>query len=368
MARFPAFTLSPPSMISALGSLAWGGRFVYDDVHWNVGLSQFHGGEAGGPLVMFDFNPPAPLKPRALILSSFDNFKLALTSPVMNISTAAGFDEQFGCGVSSRMSSLPRNFSVSFSLYGSLDGINEVVHNWGRLMQTAYNTSRVANDVVVQKLGYWTDNGAIYDNGFWQQEPFRIPQNVLQDVKHALDQQKIPIQYIQLDPWWYDSSTAYRCMSWSPRDSFFPAGLAFLRAQLGIPFVLYASFFDPNNYYTQMNFSFIESVKISWMAASIAQPDPTIAFDFYDVLFSQAASYGPAAFEIDFMDHAFLAFPNMTASLTNSAEWITAIGSAALKHNLPTQLCMPLASDLLVALTLPAVTNARCSDDNFPGI
>lgn len=42
------------------------------------------------------------------------------------------------------------------------------------------------------------------------------------------------------------------------------------------------------------------------------------------------------------------------------------MNDAALSNNMSVQYCMGLAHEMLMALKLPAVTNARASEDNFP--
>eukprot|EP01116_Phalansterium_solitarium_P006816 TRINITY_DN1920_c0_g2_i1.p1 TRINITY_DN1920_c0_g2~~TRINITY_DN1920_c0_g2_i1.p1 ORF type:complete len:350 (-),score=57.87 TRINITY_DN1920_c0_g2_i1:545-1594(-) len=125
--RFPSFTTGAPSLLNELGMLCWQGRFAYDDVKWGVGLSQFEGGEEAGPLVLFDAAPATGLRPRALVYSSFDNFKTAITSPPV----ADGASTSIGSGISGRVASLPVQFTVSFALFASLQGINDAVHEWG---------------------------------------------------------------------------------------------------------------------------------------------------------------------------------------------------------------------------------------------
>ena len=45
---------------------------------------------------------------------------------------------------------------------------------------------------------------------------------------------------------------------------------------------------------------------------------------------------------------------------------VAGMNDAALGHNMSVQYCMGLAHEMLMALKLPAVTNARASEDNFP--
>ena len=55
-----------------------------------------------------------------------------------------------------------------------------------------------------------------------------------------------------------------------------------------------------------------------------------------------------------------------TTALNLSEQWIQGINDADAKLNQSVQFCMSLPSYLLSSLSLPAVTNVRASEDNFP--
>jgi hypothetical protein len=67
------------------------------------------------------------------------------------------------------------------------------------------------------------------------------------------------------------------------------------------------------------------------------------------------------------MDFNYLLFNDLITSLDKPYMWAKGMADAALAHNLPIQYCMGLSNWMMQALSLPAVTNARASEDNFPG-
>ena len=73
-------------------------------------------------------------------------------------------------------------------------GPTRAMRAWGAFMRQKYNTTRnTAGDVVTNKLGLWTDNGAVGSDG--DTAPLLAAQ------AHGLLQSGVPIRYIQLDPW-----------------------------------------------------------------------------------------------------------------------------------------------------------------------
>lgn len=67
------------------------------------------------------------------------------------------------------------------------------------------------------------------------------------------------------------------------------------------------------------------------------------------------------------MDFNYLLFNDFITSLDKPYKWAKGMADAALANNLPIQYCMGLSNWMLQALEFPAVTNARASEDNFPG-
>ena len=68
-------------------------------------------------------------------------------------------------------------------------------------------------------------------------------------------------------------------------------------------------------------------------------------------------------FEWDFIGSTTASFPPLFADVDAAATWFGGLGGAALERGLEVQLCLPFPADLLMALDLPAVTNARASGD-----
>ena len=73
------------------------------------------------------------------------------------------------------------------------------------------------------------------------------------------------------------------------------------------------------------------------------------------------------AYENDFMDFNYLVFNQFLTNLTAFETWLGGMTRAAHKWGLPVQLCMSLPNEVLLSLKHSAITNARASEDNYPG-
>ena len=98
-------------------------------------------------------------------------------------------------------------------------GQTAAVEAWGDAMRRWHGTDRreaLAADVAVNKLGYWTDNGAYYNFNKWagnlapgrewspRRQPSRSPDVLLSSTIRTLRSQGVRPAYMQLDDWYYD--------------------------------------------------------------------------------------------------------------------------------------------------------------------
>jgi hypothetical protein len=76
---------------------------------------------------------------------------------------------------------------------------NEGVREWGQIMQKAYNRTNQyrLNDLSINNLGYYTDNGAYY---YYHTE---IGQNYEETMLDAFKKIPLSFHYLQIDFCWY---------------------------------------------------------------------------------------------------------------------------------------------------------------------
>ena len=80
-------------------------------------------------------------------------------------------------------------------------GIRSTMHQWGSLMLKYYGTERM-KDRTLKYLGYFTDNGAYYDAGYWPASKGTKDANaVFKNLSNYYATHSVPIKYIQLDDW-----------------------------------------------------------------------------------------------------------------------------------------------------------------------
>eukprot|EP00051_Salpingoeca_urceolata_P023417 m.397174 g.397174 ORF g.397174 m.397174 type:complete len:909 (+) comp20104_c10_seq16:1837-4563(+) len=254
-------------------------------------------------------------------------------------------------GPHSYIQQIPKGFSLSF-LIQPAQGITAAMDGWGSVLRTLHNTSRqTETDLVTNYLGYWTDNGGYYYGG---NNPTT---SILADVFKDLSSKKVPVRYLQLDPYWFDHA-------WFPKPKLFPKGLDDLRHQVGVPLLLYSYFWDIHT-----AAAYNDTYKFWYGYENNGRPlvvvAPSDSYRFYNDIIKQYSSV-IGGFEVDFLDFNYLLTPGFLSSTSNFDVWAAGMAHAASANNVSVQYCMDLPAIVLNSLTLPAVTNARASEDNFP--
>lgn len=112
-------------------------------------------------------------------------------------------------GVYSEVTALPKNF-VHRTLLLSGAGVTATVRKYGLLQQRlsgADKTAALKADLVINTLGYWTDNGAYYYGDAYHHNLTAMAkghgtmEKASVAVKDALDAANVPIKYWQWDDW-----------------------------------------------------------------------------------------------------------------------------------------------------------------------
>jgi hypothetical protein len=250
-------------------------------------------------------------------------------------------------------------------------GITAAVDNWGVALRRAAKLQRTPlprDDPVVSMLGYWTDNGAVYDS--------RDPLNTssMAALFASLRGAHIPISYLQLDPYWYGHGQD----RWQADPSLYARGLVGLSNAINhTKLLIYHCFWDsdtamhyPNVISRGQPIEFSPSFTFRNNArnTTIFQINPQDAESFFEYIFGQfmhkAVMMGA---EVDFLDWTQLTVPAVFSTLDGGHRFLAGLATAAHKFGISHQLCMSLPSQIMDSLLLPAVTNARASPDNVPG-
>lgn len=391
--QFPSFDIR--GNLTSLGWTTWRGTSSpASGVGISIGQAPYSSTPAN-PVALYD------QLHQTIVVSPLTNFKVA--------ASYAGNDNSWKMGVSSMIPSVPSNFShITVLLAG--DGVTATLEKWGReIIQGYYGTDRkesIHNDISMNYLGYWTDNGAYYNMNKWignknlpydPLSPLSSPETLLLEEITSLQSHGIPVRYMQLDDWYYKGYVtlgAVGCVrDWTARTDWFPHGLKWLSEKLNnFPFFFYVPWFCSDTIYsnetngTSGQFAFVHSKfvnggvpgggpngsigsKCPWplqgskvCSVANAQPAPSNSFEFYSMLFRLGKSMGMSNFEQDFVGSNGNSYGWPTC-LSCAEEWLTGMARAAESEKVPMQYCLASASDLMLSTKFPYVTNSRASGD-----
>ena len=212
-------------------------RESFQDQEWSP--YQFNGTPAhDSPLLTFDGSG------NGFLVSPADNFSVAnLTKSGTTLSM----------GITSGVGTLPAGFTHSTLLtLGS--GVNNTYGTWGSALMALGGKHSIANDsnATLNKLGYWTDNGAAY---YYKYNTSQGYPGTLTSVAQDFAGKGIPLGYLQLDSWWYPKGSSNSWQgngtnrggeyTYRAAPALFPNGLASFQHQLGLPLVTHGRWVDP---------------------------------------------------------------------------------------------------------------------------
>jgi hypothetical protein len=268
------------------------------------------------------------------------------------------------CGWQGDLDAVPRGFASELAVWAG-PAPRRVLEAWGELLRRRHRTpkrSRYA-DVGLAKLSYWTDNGAAY---WYRTEPGCDVLTSLERALASLRASGIPAHSLQLDSWFYPHQVAREfndegaadvpptgLLTWEPRADVLPDGIAALRRRLGDPpLTLHARHFSSRSPYFERY--------AGWTDGDRAHPaDP----ELYERLLEQAATWGAATFEQDWLVESFLGVRGLRERAGRARGWQEGMDRAAARHGLTLQFCMASPADFMQTLTLGRVTSIRTSGD-----
>ena len=105
---------------------------------------------------------------------------------------------------------------------------------------------------------------------------------------------RIPIQYINYDSWWYIKGNDLGVKSWTAQEDIFPSGMESLYTKTGLPVVAHNRYWATDTVYSRENggqFTFVTEKETN---RSLPQ-DP----DFWKYLFSSSLDWGLEVYEQD---------------------------------------------------------------------
>lgn len=333
---------------------------------WNSS-TQLPGGLAGtGPFVVFAdpasagageaLDPAATLASPTFVVSPFAN--------VMSINLHSAGPGQWAFGLMGNATDVPSGLALRVALTLG-EGVNGAVAAWGDAVR-AWNGKPNAQaarhrDVTLQYLGYTTDNGAYY---YYNTVAGGDYLDTVKAVKQYADRVGLPYKWVLLDSWWYEHGAADGTHNWTDADaSIFPGGMAAAFEATGWFVMAHNRWWDPDNVYARTNGGQYEFSIDNTRGGAVP-----LEQQFWDDLLANTAKWGLRVYEQDWLFNEFAEKVSGLQQDPNLARrWLLQMGRGAAKHGLSIQYCMPYARHLLQSLEVPAVTQARASDDALPG-
>nr|XP_022327168.1 uncharacterized protein LOC111126669 isoform X3 [Crassostrea virginica] len=351
-AGFPSFQVQNTS--KTLGYLNLGGKMVGDYEKqlgvYDSNTPKMTDGMKSGPLVVFDSDA------NTILVAPFDNF---MSVSMWHDGAPGG---TINWGVMGGVDYIPKDYSVKIVAIAAT-GIKKAFDDYGRFLQLLYETEErrqhsQSQDVSLNYLGYWTDNGAYY---YYHTESNatgfnKTYQDTLIDVQKYSEAVNIPYGYLQIDSWWYYKGFQDSVKTWEARPDIFPNGIRYLYKKTGLPLVAHNRYWGHDTTYAEQNngnFTFV-------VEPFLSLPDDT---NFWPTLFRNSKKWGLTVYEQDWLDIQTLGLVGLQTDLYLGERWMRQMAEAAEELNLTIQLCMSLPRHALMSVSLPAVTQARVSQD-----
>ncbi len=289
--------------------------------------------------------------------TNHDAFIISAATNYMVSSMLKKSDGSISCGINSDISQLPSGFAHRVIL-AVTNGINQIYPLWGNTLMAMAGKTPPANDACVElnKIGYWTDNGAAYHYSL--PSPASNIGPTLISVINEYASKGIQLGYMQLDSWWYEKGSCQCWLDnwgadgtslWIPDPALFANGLAAFRQQLGLPLFLHNRWIDVTNspYVTASNFQMSASVCI----------DPV----FWTNIMAYTKSVGGCTYEQDWL--GFRGTPTM--NLNDGPAYLNNMAAAAAANGINLQYCMNQGRDYLQASLYTNVMTTRDCPDVF---
>ncbi|XP_076448120.1 uncharacterized protein LOC143284887 [Babylonia areolata] len=357
IAGFPAFNLSHTvtTPTGPLGYLAYGGIHCADTAK-TFGIfgpgTKLKGGLEGGPLVLFDGGGDV------VVVSSASHFMAA--SHWLQPRVKGHSAGQLVYGIMGGVDHVPAGTSVQFVLSYSSQGVNTAMEKWGSHLQYVYGRrdDYVRNDMTINYLGYYTDNGAYY---YYETERHKNYQATILDVVSNANKLHVPYRYLEYDSWWYYKGVDNGVKTWEAMPDIFPKGMSYVYQQTGLRAVGHNRYWSNDTTYATQNggrYNFILE------HTGKAVPDDQ---KFWIDLLTNASHWGLYTYEQDWLDVEFEGVHALHSDLTLGAKWLRQMAQGAVVNNMTIQYCMSPARDILQTLENSVVTQARVSHDYQPG-
>ena len=299
---------------------------------------------------IYSFNTLYNDSPWLFFDTDFNSFVVSPATNYMIAYDVQNGDGSISCGIDPAIGQLPANFTQRTILVAQ-PGINQTFATWGAALTSLSGKRLPANDAAVElnKLGYWTDNGATY---YYNYDGSKGYAGTLLAMRDEYASKGVPIAYLQLDSWWYPKGAAATWNTWGgiylyePDATLFPNGLAAFQQQLGLPLITHARWIDPASPY-QTNYMMSGGVCI----------DPA----YWTNRMAFLKNAGVVTYEQDWLSLMGVPLQN----LNDPPAYMNNMQAAAASNSLNLQYCMPWARHYLQGSLYNNLLTIRTSNDRL---
>ncbi len=301
------------------------------------------------------FSDFASDSPWVFFNTNFDCFILSAATNYMVAGNVMNADSSISCGIQSGIPQLPAGFTHRTVLTVQ-HGINQAYDTWGQMLTGLSGKVRPANDSTVElnKLGYWTDNGAAYYYNFNATYGYA---GTMFAVRDDFASKNLPLGYLQLDSWWYPKGAANTWQGdatnnrggldqYVAESTLFPNGLTAFQQQLGLPLITHCRWVDGASPYRSQYA----------MSANVV-----VDFSYWSNRMDYLNSGGVVTFEHDWLD--INALPSL--NLNDPPAFMNDMANSAAARGVNLQYCMALPRHFLQGSLYSNLVTMRVSNDRF---
>jgi autotransporter-associated beta strand protein len=287
--------------------------------------------------------------------TNFDCFILSPATNYMIAATTQNGDGSISCGINSSIGQLPTGFTQR-TILAIQTGINQTFNTWGNALTGLSGKVRPANDSAVElnRLGYWTDNGAAY---YYTYDSSLGYTGTLLAMQNQFVTNGFPLSYLQLDSWWYPKGVANTWQGdatnnrgginqFVAESTLFPNGLAAFQQQLGLPLITHCRWIDGASPYRSQYA----------MSANVIVDLP-----YWTNRMAYLGAGGVVTFEHDWLDQNALPLLN----LHDPPTFMNDMAGSAASNGINMQYCMALPRHFLQSTLYSNLLTMRVSGDRF---
>lgn len=282
----------------------------------------------------------------SFLISAADNFG------VTNLTRSSG--GTVSAGIVSSVGTLPSGFTHR-TLLTLGNGINTTYGTWGSALMALGGKQVIPNDAnnTLNKVGYWTDNGAKYYYAFNSAQGY---EGTLESVAKDFASKGVPLGYMQLDSWWYPKGSSDSWQgngtnrggeyTYRAAPALFPNGLSSFQQALGLPLITHARWIDTSSpYRSQYTMS----------------GDVITSSSFWNSTMSYLKSSGVVTYEQDWLS----ANAQPHYNLTDPSAFMGNMANSAAAQGITLQYCMALPWNNLQSTLYQNAQTTRVALDRF---